>query len=127
MLDSAQVQTIHNYIAAYNNFDVDGMLKHLSPDVRFENWSAGQLTTESNGIDQFRRLADQARTLFSEREQRIVSIKQCNASIIIVIAYRGRLAVDIPHGPRAGTVLDLAGESEFAFNGHLIAMIVDRS
>ena len=127
MLDDAQVQAIHDYIAAYNNFDVDGMLKLLAPEVRFENWSSGQLTAESTGIDEFRRLAEQAKGMFSEREQRITSIKQQDDAIITGIAYRGRLAVDIPNGPPAGTVLDLAGESEFAFQGQLICKIVDRS
>jgi len=125
MQDNEQAQLIQKYIAAYNAFDVDGMLKLLSPEVRFENWSGAHLTAEGSGIDQFRQLAEQA--LFSEREQRITAFKQGRDSVIVSIAYRGRLAVDIADGPRAGTVLDLNGESEFAFDGCLISRIVDRS
>lgn len=43
------------------------------------------------------------------------------------IAYRGQLAVDTPDSPRAGTVLALNGESEFACEDHLIFKIIDRS
>ena len=127
MQANGQEQVIQKYIDAYNAFDVDGMLKLLSPDVRFENWSGVQLTAEASGIDEFRQLAEQAKTIFSEREQRITAIKQGADYVTVVIAYRGQLAVDIPDGPRAGTVLDLNGESEFAFDGDLISRIVDRS
>lgn len=127
MLENEQAQVIHEYIAAYNAFDVDGMLKLLSPDVHFENWSGAQLTTDVSGIDEFRRLAHLAKAMFSEREQRVTSLKQSADSIVVSIAYRGQLAVDIPDGPRAGTVLDLNGESEFAFEDRLISKIIDRS
>jgi hypothetical protein len=127
MQANEQAQVIQNYIAAYNAFDVDGMLKLLSSEVRFENWSGAHLTTEASGIDEFRQLAQQAKTMFSEREQRITALKQGPDSVIVSIAYRGQLAVDIPDGPRAGTVLDLNGESEFVFNDRLISKIVDRS
>jgi hypothetical protein len=127
MHDNEQVQVIQRYIAAYNAFDVDGMLKLLSPEVRFEHWSGGQLTTDSSGIDEFRGLAQQAKAMFSEREQRITSLKQNADSFIASIAYRGKLALDIPGGPQAGTVLELNGESEFGFKDRLISKIVDRS
>jgi hypothetical protein len=127
MQANERTQVIQQYIAAYNAFDVGGMLNLLSPEVRFENWSGAHLTAEASGIDEFRQLAEQAKTMFSEREQRITAIKPGADSVIVSIAYRGQLAVDIPGGPPAGTVLDLNGESEFAFNGGLISRIVDRS
>ena len=122
-----QAQVIQEYIAAYNAFDVDDMLKLLSPKVHFENWSGTQLTNEASGIDEFSQLAHQAKAMFSEREQRITSIKHNADSVIVSIVYRGQLAVDIPDGPSGGTVLDLNGESEFVFKDRLISKIVDRS
>jgi hypothetical protein len=127
MQANEQAQVIQKYIAAYNAFDVDGMLNLLSREVRFENWSGDHLTAKASGINEFRQLAEQAKTIFSEREQRITAFKQDADSVIVSIAYRGQLAVNIPDGPRAGTVLDLNGESEFTFDGRLISKIVDRS
>lgn len=127
MQANAQTQAIEHYIDAYNAFDVDGMLKHLSPAVRFENWSGAQLTAEASGIDEFRLLAQQAATLFAEREQRVTAFRQTADSVVASIAYRGRLAVDLPDGPSAGTVLELRGESEFGFENGRISRIVDRS
>lgn len=125
--DTAHIELISRYLAAYNAFDIPGMLAVLSPEVCFENYSGGQLTALASGIDEFRRLADESSRLFSERAQRIVALEQGDGSIRASIAYRGRLSVDIPDGPRAGTVLDLTGKSEFCFDGALITKIVDRS
>jgi ketosteroid isomerase-like protein len=127
MTNSDQVALINRYLAAYNAFDVDGMLEVLSPEVRFENYSADQLTAATSGIEEFRRLAEQSKAMFSEREQRITALEPSEGLIVASIAYRARLSADIPNGPRAGTVLDLHGKSEFSFKDGQIAKIVDRS
>ena len=127
MKHSDQLELINRYLAAYNAFDIDGMLAVLSPEVRFENYSGEQLTAEANGHHEFRRLAEHAKALFSEREQRITAIESGEHTLFVGIAYRGQLAADIPDGPGAGTVLDLHGSSECWFKGGLITKIVDRS
>lgn len=127
MDDSNRKSLIDRYIAAYNAFDVEGMLALLAPDIVFENFSNGQRTSTVSGVDEFRRLAEASTSLFSEREQRITAWRQGPDHAVASIAYRGRLAVDMPDGPPAGTVLELQGESEFAFADGLISRIVDRS
>jgi ketosteroid isomerase-like protein len=127
MRSSDQIELINRYLAAYNDFDVDSMLAVLSPEIGFENYSGDQLTAVASGIDEFRQLAEQSKALFSEREQRITAVEPSEGAIIASIAYRGRLAADIPNGPGTGTVLNLQGTSEFSFNGGLITKIVDRS
>lgn len=120
-------QLVDLYIDAYNAFDIDGILALLSPDIRFENYSGGELTASADGIDEFRRIGETARSMFAEREQRITSLKFENDEALAVIDYRGRLAADIPGGPAAGTLLELKGQTEFTFRDGLIAKIVDRS
>lgn len=127
MNDSEPKELIGRYINAYNAFDIDGMLALLSPDIRFENYAGGQLTASADGIDEFRRLAERAKFLFSEREQRVTSMQVNEHSAVAHIAYRGRLAADIPDGPVAATVLELKGKSEFSFRDGRIIKIVDRS
>jgi ketosteroid isomerase-like protein len=127
MSNSNMKNLIDRYLAAYNAFDVDGMLSLLSQDVRFENYSDGQLTTATSGIDEFKQLAEQSKSLFSEREQRITGLEFGHDSAVATIAYRGKLAADIPNGPSAGTVLDLQGQSEFSFGNGQITKVVDRS
>lgn len=118
---------IARYIAAYNAFDVEGMLATLSADVAFRNFSSGQLTAQSDGKEAFRRLAEQGKALFPEREQTVVSVREEGESTIVNIAYRGRLAVDIPGGPVAGTLIELTGQSEFFFGEGGITRLIDRS
>jgi ketosteroid isomerase-like protein len=118
---------VERYLAAYNAFDIEGMLAQLAPDVRFENWAGGEMTVSSAGIEEFRVLAEQARGMFSTREQRIAASTARGDGLLVAIAWSGTLAVDVPDGPKAGTELALRGESEFGFRDGLIARIVDRS
>lgn len=127
MSNSVNKELIDRYLVAYNSFDIDGMLVLLSSDVCFENYSGGQLTDATNGIDEFRELAEKSKSIFSEREQRITKLTLSENSAVADIAYRGQLAADIPGGHSSGTVLDLQGQSEFSFNGGRISKVVDRS
>ena len=117
---------IGRYIAAYNSFDIEGILALLAPHIRFENYSGDELTASTNGIDEFRQLAEKSKLLFSEREQRLTDLKISVNSATASIAYRGKLAVDVPNGPAAGTVINLQGKSEFFFVGDKFSQIIDR-
>ncbi len=127
MDSSRHRELIETYIAAYNAFDIDGMVAVLSPQVRFENYSGDQLTASTSGIDEFRQLAEQSKSLFSEREQRITSLQISDESATVSIAYCGRLAEDLPDGPSAGNTIELNGTSEFSFSDGRITKIIDRS
>jgi steroid delta-isomerase-like uncharacterized protein len=127
MQNADQLELIDRYLAAYNRFDVEAMLAVLSSDIRFENYSGGELTAAASGKEAFRRLAEQSISIFAEREQRIAALESGEGAITARIGFHGRLAADIPGGPPAGTVLDLQGESAFTFKDGLIAGIVDRS
>lgn len=127
MTNAEKESLIGRYLAAYNAFDIDGMLALLSPDVVFENYAGGERTAATQGVDEFRALAESSRPLFSEREQRITRVTHGQDHSLAYIAYRGKLAVDVPGGPTAGTVLELAGRSESSFADRKIRRIVDRS
>jgi len=122
-----QRKLVQQYIDAYNRFDVDGMMALLTPDVQFENVSDGQVTNTTSGVTAFRQLAEQAKEVFAERSQAIIGLEFRPASVLVRLAWHGVFAVDIPDGPTAGAVMELAGESEFEFTGERISRIVDRS
>ena len=127
MSEARQKELVERYLAAYNAFDIEAMLAQLEPGIRFENFSGGQLTAESSGIEAFRQLAEQSKGLFSEREQRVTGLAREGDLLVAEIAWRGRLAADVPGGPPAGTLLEMTGRSEFAFGPAGILKIVDRS
>ncbi len=118
---------IERYLAAYNAFDIDGMLAVLAPDLRFENVAGVTVNAEANGIDAFRSLAEEGRRLFSARAQQLSGLAFDGDTAYADIDWRGTFAVDVPDGPRAGTTLALKGRSEFTFAGERIAKLVDRS
>jgi steroid delta-isomerase-like uncharacterized protein len=127
MGEAEQRDLIARYVAAYNRFDVDGMLALVADDVRFENFSGGQVTASASGVAEFRALAERAAGLFREREQRVTGVTFRDGVAVAAIAYRGVLGVDVPGGPPAGAVLDLVGKSEFAFAGGRISRLTDYS
>ena len=118
---------IARYLAAYNAFDVPGMLALLHPDVTFENVAGGQVTAAAHGRDEFRALADHAATLFTTRHQAIRRYTATAAGAEVEIDYEGVLAADLGPELRAGTTLRLVGRSTFEVRDGLIARIVDES
>lgn len=128
MSDNRFKQTaIENYIAAYNNFDVEAMLNDLHRNVRFKNVSNGEVTLTTKGIAEFREQAERAKSFFSQREQRITAINFQDDRATAEISYRGILAVDLPNGLKSGGVLELAGKSIFRFADDKIIEIEDIS
>jgi predicted ester cyclase len=127
MDDVMRERLIGKYIAAYNTFDIDGMAAVLAPEICFENYSGGEKSHTTRGIDEFLQLAHSSKSLFSEREQKISQLIHGADSVAANIEFRGRLAVDIPGGSIAGTVLEISGTSEFWFDGARISKVIDRA
>jgi hypothetical protein len=118
---------IENYINAYNNFDIDRMLSDMHDKVRFENSSNGEINLATNGIEELRNQAEQAKQLFNERTQTITDIKFSADQVEVQIDYRGILAVDFPSGPKIGDVIELKGSSIFRFKDNKIIELKDIS
>jgi hypothetical protein len=118
---------ISNYINAYNNFDVDGMLTDLDQSVKFVNISSGEVNMTLTGLSAFKEQAIQAKDLFSIREQTIKSFKHADDQSEIEIAYSAVLAIDLPNGLKRGDKLNINGKSIFKFSGDKIIEITDIS
>ena len=118
---------IQKYLEAYNKFDIEGMLSVLSDDVKFENVQNDKLNASTNGKIEFRQLAEQSKTLFSERKQIIKSIENNPQITSLKISYHGILASDLPNGMKAGEQINLEGVSEFIFSNSKICSIRDIS
>lgn len=125
--DETRKKIIENYVNAYNNFDVETLLKDVDEKIVFRNISNGELNLFLNGIDEFRAQAEHAVTLFSEREQKITGWKLDESQIEINIFYQATLAVDLPENVQAGSKIELEGKSIFRFDGDKIVEIEDIS
>ncbi len=126
-VDKQKLEVIKSYMTAYNSFDVEGMLKNLSPNVIFKNSTNEIVDLVTNGIDEFKAQAEKATSYFSNREQKIINTIQENGNITIDIDYTGTLAIDLPNGLKEGTILEMQGKSIFRFEGLQIIEINDFS
>lgn len=107
--------------------NVDEMLLTVHPDVEFKNISAGMVNASTSRISELRALAQQSLSLFTERQQVIVSF-QCEGSrALVAIAFRAVVANDLPNDLKRGQVLNLTGRSEFEFRDGTISKITDIS
>lgn len=126
-MKSQMQQTIEQYIAAYNHFDVDGMLTKLHPEVVFKNVSNGEVDLITNGLAEFKDQAQEATAFFSQRKQQITDFKIKDQQAEVWIDYEATLAIDLPNGMKKGEQIALKGRSVFSFENDLIVSITDYS
>ncbi|MBC7695756.1 MAG: nuclear transport factor 2 family protein [Burkholderiales bacterium] len=117
---------IKDYINAYNNFDIEKMLKHLDEQLKFENISEGVTNMTMTDLHSFRKQAEQATKLFTTRKQTIKSWTHQDNLIEIEIEYNAVLAIDF-NGLKKGDNINLEGKSIFKFSGHKIIELIDIS
>ena len=122
-----QKAIIEKYIIAYNNFDVDGMVKNLHKDIVFENITHGEVDLRTEGLAEFKKQAKTAKQYFTKRKQTIKTWDFQGDKVIIEISYEGILAIDLPGGVNVGDILSLNGQSEFIFKEGEIISIKDKS
>ena len=120
-------EVIDRYLAAYNSFDVAGMLDLLHPNIEFRNVANGEVTAAARGREEFRALARRAVTLFTSRRQTVREYGSDGEEAWIAVDYEGVLAADLGPGMRAGDTLRLTGRSTFKFRDGLIVELVDES
>ena len=115
------------YLAAYNAFDIDGMMAVIHPDIEFKNVSGGQVNATTSGSGDFRLLAEKSSELFRSRKQKILTFWSNADQASVAVAFEGVLASDLPNGMKAGETLRLNGRSEFTFCDEKIYRIKDVS
>ena len=126
-MDNDRRDLIDRYVAAYNKFDVEGMLAVMHPEVEFRNVAAGEVTVSSHGREEFRALAERAVTLFASRRQTVREYGEHGERAWITVDYEGVLAADLRPELKAGTTLQLSGRSTFELRDGLIVLLVDES
>ena len=127
MNEDSQKAVIESYIAAYNAFDVEGMLAFIHPKVVFKNITGDEVNAQATGVDELRALAEQSKSLFSSRCQEITGFNSVGDAATVDIKFEGVLAADLPNGMKAGDTLRLTGRSEYQFREGKLYRITDFS
>lgn len=125
MIDREKI--IENYIAGYNQFDIDRMMADFDDKIVFENIQNGEVNMTLSGLNEFRNQAEEAKKYFSEREQTITLFSHSENQSEIAIDYRAVLAMDFPNGMQKGQELNLKGKSVFEFLDDKIVRLADIS
>ncbi|EFK59871.1 nuclear transport factor 2 family protein [Sphingobacterium spiritivorum] len=118
---------IRNYVEAYNQLDIAGMLADLDDEIRFVNITDGEINLSLLGRRAFWDQAVQAAELFSERKQEILAVQHSPEQTEIEIDYSAKLAVDLPNGYERGQVISMKGRSIFRFGTDKIISLTDIS
>ncbi|SHO61199.1 SnoaL-like domain-containing protein [Pseudoxanthobacter soli DSM 19599] len=118
---------VSDYISAYNDLDVAGMIRCLSDDVHFVNKSGDDISAETQGVAAFRELALQGVAIFTQRKQTITNAIACGGHVTLEIDYSATVAGDLPNGWKAGQTIAIRGVSVFSLKGGKIAELVDIS
>jgi ketosteroid isomerase-like protein len=127
MNKECQKAVIDGYIAAYNAFDVEGMLALIHPRVVFKNITGNEITAKAHGINELRTMADRSKSLFSSSCQQISSFSSVGDTATVAINYEGVLATNLPNGMKSGETLKLIGRSIFQFREGKLYRITDYS
>jgi len=122
-----QRSVVDRYLAAYNAFDIDGMMATVHHDVEFKNVSGGVVNARASGEREFRQLAERSKELFSSRNQTVRTFESHDDRALIEVAYEAVLALDLPNGMKAGETLRLDGRAEFVFRDGRIYRLTDYS
>jgi len=118
---------VERYLAAYNAFDIDGMMELIHPNIEFKNVSGGEVNATALDVIKYRQLAEKSKELFRSRKQTILKFQSNADEASIEVAYEGVLASDLPSGMKAGETLHLNGQSVFTFHDGMIYRIKDAS
>jgi ketosteroid isomerase-like protein len=118
---------IEHYIDAYNSFDIERMIEVVHPDIEFRNVSNGEVNASASGVNEFRKLAEQSRRLFSSRRQTVTKFDLNGNSVSLEIDFVSVLASDLPNGMKLGETLRFTGRSKFVFRDRKIYQLTDYS
>ena len=126
-MDNIKNDIILEYVEAYNDFDIEAMLKNLHSEIEFINISNGEIDLRLTGIDQFGEQAEKAKSIFSSRHQEITSLSGGKDSVEAEINYRGTFAMDLSDQIKKGDKIELKGKSIFKFKDQQIIQLTDIS
>ena len=125
--DKQKKTIINQYIKAYNEFNIEGMLKNVHPDVEFKNIANNEINVHIKGLETLKKQAEDSTKLLKKREM-IITEQVIKGDVVEnKIDFKAVLAVDVPNGPKAGELVKLKGKSIFKFKNNKIISIEDIS
>jgi hypothetical protein len=120
-----KLKIVMNFIHAYNDLDIDRMLRDIHEDVQFENVTNGKTDLSIRGIDAFEKQAKTDAGFFKTRDEKILKICFIGDIVELTVDFYGILARDMSEELKAGNALQVVGKSIFSFQDDKIISIKD--
>lgn len=116
-------EIIDNYVASYNNFDIDGMTKDFSSDMVFKNTENGIIILNTHGIEEFKDVALKSKEFFTQRNLSVLQYDIDEEFAIIYTNFKAVLAQDINESLKAGDEFSVGAKTIFNIkNGKIISL-----
>ena len=125
MKEKIMKKIVDDYFKAYNEFDLEGMMKNIHRDVIFKNYAGEEVNLELNGKPAFKTQIKQAFALFKNREMKIIEQKFEDDMVENKIDFKGVLAMDISDELKKYDLIKHQSKSIFKFKGGKIISIED--
>ncbi len=126
MKEKRMKQIINEYIKAYNEFNVEEMLRNVHEDVELKNTTNGEVNVQLKGINVLKSQSEQSLSLFEKREMKIIEQVINDNTVENKISFKGVIAADFPEaGVKSGELVKLEGKSIFQFEKGKIILIED--
>ncbi len=123
---STRENIIRDYVTAYNNFDIEGMVKNLRNDVEFINEYRGDVTMTTNTIEEFKGQAEHAKNYFQFREIKITDLAERDNTVTISTEFSAGMIVEKKPGyPAKIQNVEMKGTTIFYFEDDTITKMRD--
>ncbi|QCK15655.1 nuclear transport factor 2 family protein [Mangrovivirga cuniculi] len=125
LTENDKINIIREYIAGYNEYNVDKMLKHVSNNIHFMNITRDLITLNIQGKKDFRSVTEKSKSMFKKRKQEIDGVSFQNDAVEIAVKYSAFFGDGFSNQISNGKKLKLKGKSVFKFNKNEIIEIQD--
>lgn len=119
-------EMIKNYIAAYNNFDIENMFLDFDDHIIFENIYDGKKTNYLKGLNDLKQLAETSKKIFKHRKQTIKLFRHKLNTTEIEVEFEAILASEL-NSNGVEKHIKLQGISIFEFENDKIIKLTDLS
>ncbi|MCX2745568.1 nuclear transport factor 2 family protein [Mangrovivirga sp. M17] len=125
LTEKDKIRIIEEYIAGYNEYNIDKMLKSVSKDVHFMNITHDFITLNIHGKNDFRTIAEKSKEMFKSRKQEIDDVCFKEDTVEVDVNYSAIINLGMRNQLSADEKLIIRGKSLFKFNDNQIVEIQD--
>ena len=120
-------EVVNRYLEAYTSANLETLLALVSDDIEFESYRAGKREIHVVGKADFQAMMARAMTLFTSREQRIITSTPHEEGLNTELAFKGIFTPEYAEKQMIGRLLRLQNQTAFRIREGKLYRIVEMS